>query len=255
MSLPSDRGLHQIANELGSLQRFQENCVQLSKELDDWIQRTDDAVTLRDEYVIHREDTMSIHANSGFENRLERSLWQTYGPQGNVARFLNPECPQIVSYQVALYNARQQLGWGEIDLLGFSSSGLPTVIELKQEQGDNPLRMVIEGIAYCIAVRKAWNQGSLREAWEQETKTENPREISKLSLIGMAPAGYWSRVIGTSEVRTAGQVFPEHWAAFRRLLKSLADHGFDVRFASFEIDNAHDTLPHVSNARFTDIPS
>ncbi len=120
---------------------------------------------------------------------------------------------------------------------------------------DNPLRMVIEGITYCIAVKKVWKQGSLREAWQQETNFESPNEIDRLSLIGLAPDGYWSRVIGSSKARAAGQVFPEHWSAFRSLLMSIITHGFDVRFAAFTINSADDTLPHMSNVRFTELPS
>ena len=254
MALPANCGLHQIGNALKGLQSLGEHSTQLALELAERIELTRKAVCIREEYGVNRSGVGAVHSGSQAEIRLERSLWKTYGTDDCGMPFLD-SCPRLISYAVALFNAREQANWGEVDLIGVSKDGLPVVIELKDEKGDNPLRMTIEGAAYCIAVMTAWNKGSFRDEWAKVTGERSlPDRLQSIQLIGLAPEAYWKRVIGTGDRRTEGQVFSDHWPAFDSLLSALSKHGIHVSYASFQVGDMGEILPAVSGVRPISIP-
>jgi len=90
------------------------------------------------------------------ECHWEEAVWRKYGQDNSVA--VPDLWARVLSYQVMLRNTNKgDAGWGEIDLLAVTANVLPTVIELKGENSkESPLRMLVEGFAYAIAVKKCW---------------------------------------------------------------------------------------------------
>jgi hypothetical protein len=62
----------------------------------------------------------------------------------------------LLDYQVPLKARQADRGIGNIDLLGVTASGRIAVVELKvtssSSKGDNPLRALLESLAYCAIV-------------------------------------------------------------------------------------------------------
>ena len=77
-------------------------------------------------------------------------------------------CGSVLTYQTMLRNTNKDEGWGEVDLLGLRPITLtPVVVEVKDARGsDTPLRGIVEGAAYAVALRKAWPH-RLRTDWLQ----------------------------------------------------------------------------------------
>lgn len=242
-SLPTDRGLHQIHHQLNVPDRVCAQCEQLVAELPQWISRTETLAPLREAYVIDRTDVGGVHVGSDYEIRLERSLWNTFRHH----RFLDV-CPGLASYSVGLFNQQQQNDWGEVDLLGRSGNNTPVVIELKQATGRNPLSMIVQGLAYAIAIRKAWK--AFRPSWVQAVG-DAPDSLGVPLIVGLAPTQYWDRFMGS----TASEFDSRHWHSIRNFLTAVENNGFQVRLASFSVaDDSKAVLPAVSDARVLEIP-
>src|SRR5215217_1080991 len=70
------------------------------------------------------------------------------------SEFIPNVCRSVVSYQVMLRDANTDKRWGEVDLLGRFPQGWPVVVELKGASSkEPPLRGIVEGVAYAIALR------------------------------------------------------------------------------------------------------
>lgn len=181
------------------------------------------------------------------ERLLEKRLWKEFRFQalaihgrpffGNVCRF-------IQTYQVPLQGTKSDRRWGKIDLLGVTEDALPVVIELKQEGAkDTLLRMLVEGVAYACAIRKAWNEGGLRGQWAIAMKRNGrPQQdaavLATVPVLLLAPSDFWKRAMGSPGVRSNGKVREDAWPPFLTLVRKCADHGFPVHFLQFEIDDA-----------------
>lgn len=140
---------------------------------------------------------------------------------------------EIIGYQEPLQESRNDLGWGKIDLLGITETGLPVVIELKSnKKSETLLRALIEVTAYGIALREAWP--SLAGEWTKratELRLPSPSlsRLEKCPLVIAAPDDYW-KVQRTSAKRVACEPFEDFWKPFHELCAALEVHGFPVSF-------------------------
>lgn len=181
------------------------------------------------------------------ERLLEKRLWKEFRFQAFAVHgrpFFGDVCRFIQTYQMPLQGTRSDRRWGKIDLLGVTQDALPVVIELKQEGAtDTLLRMLVEGVAYACAIRRAWNEGSLRAHWAIAVKRngllqQNAEILATVPVLLLAPSDFWKRSIGSPGVRSNGKVREDAWPPFLALVRKCADHGFPVHFLQFEIDDA-----------------
>jgi len=204
------------------------------------------------------------------EGRLEKAIWEQWrrGSGADNDRFFLPwVCRFILSYQMPLWNTRadKEKSGRYADLIGVSREWLPVVIELKTaESGETPLRMLVESLAYGVAIRKAWNdpEGPFNKAWTTQLNTiapknECPPMLQDVPLICLAPAGYWKKCIGKpAGKRTPKQVFAEAWYPFNKLVAACAERGYPVTFAEFDVPKQDgDRLPEIHNPRAIVLPS
>lgn len=192
------------------------------------------------------------------ERALERAIWNI-DPQPTVfgdwlLRFC---CRAIQAYQVPLKNTENDVGWGKVDLVGVSPQWTPVVIELKQEVGDNPLRMIAEGLSYAIALRRAWNAGHLKECWSKVMKArygqDSPETHGQMSIIGMAPKEYWQRAVLGPQALVPSKT----WPILKSIIRRCEEAGYSFRFAEFEVveSDAQTPIPTVQNMRLVELPS
>jgi hypothetical protein len=179
------------------------------------------------------------------ETEWERALWAEYGVSAKPQRPLLPEiCGPVLTYQTMLRNTNKDEGWGEVDLLGLRPITLtPVVVELKDARGsDTPLRGIVEGAAYALALRKAWPH-RLRGDWVEalarrlgpemaERIDAIPAVLDDVTVVVAAPEQYWHRRIGAPLTRTNGRVPPEAWPVLRALISALGERGIRIACAS-----------------------
>lgn len=198
--------------------------------IDDLIAATERVapVRTRQPYVLVRE---AAGAPTNEEARWERAIWSEW----NVARpegFLPGVCSDVISYQIMLRDANTDRKWGEVDLLGRSSDGAPVVIELKGPSSkEPPLRGIVEGLAYAIAIRKAWVPCFGRQ-WCDRLQIATPEQFDRVRTIFAAPADYWDRVTGKRG--PAWRVPSLAWEAIVRLMHALAERELPVSLVRLE---------------------
>jgi len=142
---------------------------------------------------------------------------------------------RLCAYQVPTYNKRAKDGWGPIDLLGCRVDGTPVVIELKQgDSTETPLRMVLEALAYAIAVRENWPiiQRELTKLLEDNKRITFPNDLTKVHLVAAAPDCFWKNCLGglPKELKISTS------QSFRKLLDALKDLNYPVSFVSISGD-------------------
>lgn len=179
------------------------------------------------------------------ERYLEKLLWKTYSVERHNdggPTFLSGVCEYIHTYQMPLQGTLNDRKSGKIDLVGVCEKALPVVLELKQEEAnDPPLRALVEGLAYAVALKKAWNEGSLRQQWcasvkNQANSATAPAELNVIPVIVIAPTVYWTRKAGRSATRhTEGAVQRDAWGPFSDLVSECAELGFPMHFAHFTV--------------------
>ena len=174
------------------------------------------------------------------ESRLERAMWLRWGLHkecGNNPTFIK-EFPHIVSYQVPLYNEGPRDGWGKIDAVGIAYDLTPVVIELKADiSNESLLRMVLEAVAYGIALQEAWKPrflqdwkfalnelaGSDKSLINQASLEKLPAELETCHLLCAAPSEYWS-----SHSEDLKRV------EFKAIRNYLSKAGFSISFAKID---------------------
>ncbi|WP_149752595.1 hypothetical protein [Rubripirellula obstinata] len=229
---------------------------QLFPNLEEFIENTEAKVQPRKDYPIERDDVGGITSKTQFEIKIERALWSKYHEHksSEASPFL-PTCPRIVGYQVPLFNQDNQQGWGEIDLIGASPNGMPVPIELKQDTGENVLKMIVQSAAYSIAVRKVWNlpNSPFQKCWQSlALGNELPKEMSEINCICLATEAYWKRARGNaSGRRSEGQIMPDSWPLINRLVEKFSEHGIQVSFASVVLAPE---LPTISSCSQEQLP-
>ena len=138
---PTD-GLHVLRNAWTQRSRIGEHCRTLASGLEDAIRATRLAAPRRPgrgkDFCI---DSASHVGRKGLEaidpksqeRRIERLLYEAYGPAGPLRR--TDLWERLVAFQVPLFAERRRNDWGHIDLLALGSHGGAIVIELKKASG------------------------------------------------------------------------------------------------------------------------
>jgi len=171
------------------------------------------------------------------ESDLERKLWTRWGREAAQGDdFLPQYCRYLQSYQVPLKATHQDKGWGKVDLVGVAPSLEPVIIELKAGAAADPLHQVIvEGVAYAIALRKMWQgSNSLRQEWAESLGVpvpSLPEELVTTNVICLAPEEYWARAFAAE--RQSGRIPESARVELRGLIEDLLPQGFQVLLASF----------------------
>ena len=192
--------------------------------IDDLIAATERVAPVRTSqpYALVRE---AAGAPTNEEGRWERAIWSEW----NASRpedFLPGVCSKVVSYQIMLRDTNTDRKWGEVDLLGRSPDGAPVVIELKgPSSNEPPLRGIVEGVAYAIAIRKAWAPCFGRQ-WCDRLQIATEQSDGVCSTIFAAPADYWERVTG--QQGPAWRVPKAAWEAILRLMQAFAERQLPV---------------------------
>jgi hypothetical protein len=154
---PVDRhGSLHAQGEVFQLKYLAQQAEALLDGIDDLIAATKRRAPVRAKqpYPLFRD---AAGAPTNEEVRWERAIWSEWHERRG-EDFIPGLCRSVLSYQVMLRDTNEDTGWGEVDLLGRSPEGAPIVIELKGASNtETPLRGIVEGVAYAIAVRKAWS--------------------------------------------------------------------------------------------------
>ena len=242
MALNLGQPLQLQSTELKTLDLIEEHAQEVLDNFDQFLEMTKAVTPLRqprrgrpDLYMLTTDRTKTMHSTSE-ERRLERAIWKQFGDE-NQPR-VTKDCRWVQAYQVPLKNSDEDKGWGKLDLIGVSEEYTPVVLELKRGKGDNPLRMLIEGLTYALAVQKAWNSdnGHLRKEWrsrvpEVSKKIAEDHVLKEIPIIGIAPVEYWQRAVNGE----AGLVPETVWPLLAQIISKCRDAGFPVTFATFEI--------------------
>ena len=187
------------------------------------------------------------------ECHWEESLWRKYGQDSSDP--VPGLWARILSYQVMLRNENDaDAGWGEIDLLGVTANGLPVVVELKSEScREPPLRMLVEGCAYGIALQcnNVFTQHFQQRLSEIRFGSPVPPALHQpVTIVCLAPCGYWSWCFGIKDnaVRSA-------WPLIKRLVEAMTHEGFLVIFAEIHHDGRDITgLPKITGVTSFQLP-
>jgi hypothetical protein len=188
------------------------------------------------------------------ERLLEKAFWMHFGFVQDVVQLPDAGACHIQTYQMPLQHSRADTAWGKVDLIGVSEDTTPVVFELKREgAADTPLRMIVEGLAYAIAIRRAWNEGRLREEWVRDVQVQDPPQtLLTVPIVGIAPIEFWQRRT------TNGQrdfVPLRAGTLLRQLCDDLALRGFPVSFVQFNAtDKDPNGLPIITDVSQPQLP-
>jgi len=182
------------------------------------------------------------------EAKLERSFaaqWKCDKSNGPVEG-----CGGFASYQVPLLDKQGPWGWGYVDLVGVSRSTLlPQVWELKAaDTDDSPFSILVQALAYGIAIRHAWNRGEFMKEWGDRLKCGASSIPGKLEqherqfeLFGVVPASYWEAA------KDAWLGTDRRWELFDNLRGCVKRSGFGFRLVKFETEEnkSEDQKPNL----------
>jgi hypothetical protein len=259
------QGLHCIQDSVNQLTYMEQHSTELLRHLNVIVEVTYAMSPKRVRpYALNRiEGRLPNERNR--ELLLEKAIWKRWRRENNGSAVEPPECfvenhcTHIQTCQMPLQDRRTDASWGRIDLIGVSLTGTPIVFELKREKApDTPLRMLVEGLAYAVAVRKAWNQGTLRGQWLQHLVTtqnveEIPLTLLTVPVVGIAPTDFWSRRTGNSG---PNRVKKEAWQSFNKLCEACKERGFPISFLTFDAQkNDEHQLPLIENVCPLQLPS
>ena len=227
-------------------------CEQLAKGLTEAIAATVCCAPVRrNPYFRHRgRNRVPYH----LEARWEEAMWR---------RWSNPNCEAVAdawhwiphNQMMMRHSNRRNRGWGEMDLIGLRTDGVPITIELKVPRGEQirtctPAATLIQAAAYAIALRNAWP--IFRPQWEQKIEpylargvASPPIDVVAYPLVCAAPRSYWSEWTGEG----AGDVSTGSWESFCKLRKALENAGFPSTFLAVDHDGYDDDkLPRITGA-------
>lgn len=185
------------------------------------------------------------------ERRLEQAIWKKYcvGIEPDPSFFLG-FCEKLVGYQIPIQapgNRENNLSWGEVDLVGISTSNEPVLIELKKEKADDSVHSVlVEIVGYGLAQR-AEDCGFLKE-WKKATRQPEHHVPELWHLVCLAPRRSWLRKLGY-EGRN-GQMPPGFWSAFKTLVQRVEELKFKVHFASLCVTKTNNNFDIQSACAF-----
>jgi len=255
-------GLHELANSgegrarPDGLFRFQlkfakEQTEDILSNLDNLIKNTIDKAPERNkDFCLGRMTNPSLTHE---EDKWEREMYRKWGPKGS-GDYVSV-CKRIQAYQYPLQASRKDKKWGKIDLLGIGTDFLPVPNELKKRKtNESPLRMLVEVAAYGFAIRKVWPnlKGDWVKAvhWLENSPSQLPATLNRLTLVGVAPEEYWFRCLGPQ----AGAFPSEAWGPFWELVDALAKW-FDIRFVTVKGNWDDARGPAITDAQVLDLRS
>jgi hypothetical protein len=97
-----------------------------------------------------------VPSTKGASNRIEEHLAMALCNDMAGLPLCEADELDLLDYQVPLKARQADKGIGKVDLLGVTASGRIAVVELKMtsssSKGDNPLRALLESLAYCAIV-------------------------------------------------------------------------------------------------------
>lgn len=235
-------GLHQLKDECDAVERIVGVVGSIVEWFDILLENTLLRCPLRtaasagaDLYRLKPRGSSSFGEHSLEEAKLERSLarrWPATDPENQP--FWPGHCLGFVNYQVPLFDKQKSEGWKSIDLVGLSPTRMPQVWELKKRPpADGPFLMVVEAVAYGVALRHAWNRGHFAAAWEEAgLGSPTDRPLGTVELFGVAPTEYWT------DARRKWLDTPEKRNALDALLTRCARAGFPVKLVAFTATEA-----------------
>ena len=258
-------GLHRIQKFVNQLSYMEQHSAELLKHLNVILEVTYAMSPKRSTpYALNRVEVTRPHEKNR-ELLLEKAIWRQWrwdesrAPTRPQEYFVENHCTHIQTCQMPLQNSRVDESWGRIDLIGVSLERTPVVFELKRETAsDTPLRMLVEGLAYAVAVRRAWNEGRLREQWLQHlVPTQNAEEIPvtllTVPIVGIAPTEFWNRRTGN---RGPNRVKEAAWLPFNELCEACKQRGFPITFLKFDAQkNDEQKRPVIENVGPLQLPS
>jgi hypothetical protein len=264
MAIDGSKPLHQLSKQVDQLSFMAEHSQQLLQLLDVEIERTYACSPRRVQgYLLDRSERRNP-VDSQRERLLEKAIWKEWNQPAfsqHGKPFIASTCHHIQTFQMPLQGRRTDKSWGKIDLVGVTDCGLPAILELKKEKAtDTPLRMVIEGLAYAVAVRWAWNEGCLRKEWMNcvtlpPNSPSIPKTLLDVPVIGIAPTEFWKRKVGVPGKRSENMVSGKAWGPFRELCEACSERGFPISFAQFDAPDIDSTgLPIIQNISSWMIP-
>ncbi len=262
--LPIDcaKGLHQLVGPVNQLTYMKQHSERMLEVLNIKLEHTYAVAPCRKQsYELNRKKGPRPQVR---ERLLEKAIWWQWRAEAvaeHDRQFFPGLCRHIQTFQMPLQGRRADKFWGKLDLVGTTETGLPIVLELKQQRAaDTPLRMLIEGLAYAVAVRRAWNEGTLRNQWNSVVTIQSkqfvaPYPLLQVPIIGIAPTEYWNRCIGKPGKRTKGKVRKDAWAPFHELCDACGIRGFPVKFVQFDVEEPDtNSLPLIKNVRKVNLP-
>ena len=235
--------------------------VQQTEFLRDHLRELIDITTARvpgrdHDFLIERKDIpLPKERKNLSERHLEYAIYDLFKECNNSNKTESfPGISHIPFYQFPLRASRSSLktnkkpinlnvGWGKVDLLGCNKHGTPAVIELKipKKNPETPLRIIVEGMAYAIAIRAMWNHPNkkFQEAWVEKIGSKPDclcENIEEIGIIGLAPERYWEKWRSTAPKFSDGE---KTWgSATKDLLLAAKSSGFSVDFVSFDEGDA-----------------
>lgn len=261
-NIDGKKRLHELCTLVNQISNMKLHSEKLIEYLDVEIEQTYAAAPKRVQgYKLDRAERRNPDQQQR-ERLLEKAIWKRWQYE-SVSNNNEPFCPNLCYYiqtfQMPLQGQRTDKSWGKIDLVGVTETGLPVVLELKRESSsETPLRMLVEGLAYAVALRRAWNEGFLRQEWmkvvtNRSNKFVAPETLLNVPVIGIAPNKYWDTKIGLRNTHTKGKVKKEAWKPFNELCVACSKRGFPISFVRFESsENDEDGLPIIENVELYD---
>jgi len=242
LDLTADDGLHLLKDKWGQqVENIEEQAAYLARHLDKAIQATIRSIPRRRQGYF----TVSGRRKSGASVKLPEGRWQDavfqrWSTGDNTA--VRDCWDRVIFPQVPLQGTQRDSRWGKVDLLGLRDK-IPVVIELKadpkivngRERGrrDSPLRMVLEALAYSVAIRENWKvfREDLRIFLDSMSQPADvPQALTTVRLVGLAPDRYWLQWVPLTARGHA--VSAGAWEAFRELLAAIEGEGLQVSFAT-----------------------
>lgn len=224
---PGD-SLHQIKDRLKPKNNIAEDCQLLIESLDELIENTRSKAPKR-EHRITLQQSPRTKGLSRPEDLVEEAIWRLWR-RPSVAPVIGA-WHKIIAYQVPLKNKRGDKDWGEIDLLGVSSQGLPMIVEVKAAGAkDAPQKCLVQAVAYGIAFQMAWPH--FRNNWQDAIKhygfqTGLSNQLATVPVVCVAPKQFWDRVESQLKNKSDRE-------AINDLIGCFAACGFPAHFVSVE---------------------
>jgi len=237
-------GLHRLKDRYKQVSMLDEHCRAVISDLTAALAATMGAVPdgRQTGYRIAEHQTPARASAGQSERRLEARVFCRW-KCGNGMQPVRGLWDCLVAYQIPLFDRQAKAGWGYIDLLGYASATqTPIIVELKDAGSpETPLRAMLEGVAYAIAVRKLWTDigRSIHSAFP-DLPVKALTETDEVGVVVLAPEAYWLQWTERSnepEYRLRRRYIQAAGAAFAELVESLRAAGYPIAFGELALSN------------------